>query len=454
MTYIISYRSPWIRNKALNFLQNLLMRYDLFIGDNDIFLPLQCPENQKKLSKLIVSLPRNTIKSIPERRVRNYLMELEEDSFHSSMGNMWNMDELRERIRGIIPDMIDTAKKIALPGVDGKDLFHERVQELQETLRLTDFDIDILLAAMLMGDEILCDPRGGHYVGGRARQKAYILSLYLNTSETKVLSHLKQSSSLRRYNCLDEDIDLTEGINDFLSGMSDEPLAHNYYMRDQGDSLPWSYFPDLTRKYGAILKRMLATGGKPVNILLYGAPGTGKTSFARTLGAEVGKISYRISQSSSTGDEDCRRVSSPGFRFGALMLCDSQVDPSTSLIVVDEADEMLRSGFGGLFGRSIGDKGMLNSVLDSVKTSTIWITNASADELDESSRRRFDFSICFEPLNCEQRQRIWKNNIRRLKLGRLFSDELLERFSTLYPVSAGGIAQTLVNLEKLHPRKK
>ena len=98
-------------------------------------------------------------------------------------------------------------------------------------------------------------------------------------------------------------------------------------------------------------------------------------------------------------------------------------------------------------------KGLLNTVLDTMKTSTIWITNTPAEALDESSRRRFDYSICFEPLNSEQRKRIWKNNIARLKMGRLINERQIEEFSTLYPVSAGGISQTLENLERMHPKK-
>ena len=129
------------------------------------------------------------------------------------------------------------------------------------------------------------------------------------------------------------------------------------------------------------------------------------------------------------------------------------------MIIVDEADEMLQ-GFGGLFMRFMsesssraGDKGLLNSVLDTMKTSTIWITNTPAGALDESSRRRFDYSICFEPLNCEQRKRIWRNNVVRLKMGRLVSARQQEEFAALFPVSAGGISQTLENLNRMKPHK-
>ena len=102
--------------------------------------------------------------------------------------------------------------------------------------------------------------------------------------------------------------------------------------------------------------------------------------------------------------------------------------------------------------RHVSDKGLLNSTLDSVRVPTIWITNIPADALDESSRRRFDYSIRFDPLNTEQRLAIWHNNVAKMKLEHLIDDTMLNKFASIYPVSAGGITLTLQNLVKLSPR--
>ena len=433
----------------MDYLQNLLMCYQDQICNDNVFRPLDCLENEKKLPDLIKKMPKHIIQEMTERRINGFRLEIDEDPLHTTLGGLWNNEQLRKTVKDWVPELVSAAKATIITH-DGNDLFRNRVVELQETLRLSEREIDILMVSLALNNDMMDDPF-------RSRNKLFVIAYCLNTIETDILKDVGEKSRLRRYNCLDNDFDIEGEICAFLSGMTDEPLSNSYFEKDTEEALPWSDYADLTAKHGAILKRMLSSD-HPVNILLYGAPGTGKTSFARTLAKEVGKTCFRISQ--NTNGRGGKTCSSPDFRFGALQVCDSQVEPQNSLIVVDEADDMLKGrnmGFFFLFGvdeETTGDKGLLNTVLDTMKTSTIWITNTPAKALDSSSRRRFDYSICFEPLNSEQRKRIWRNNIARLNMGRLFTGKMLERFSTVYPVSAGGIAQTLENLQKLDPRRK
>ena len=449
-------RSPWMREKVLDYLQNLLANYNDRIGDDDVFLPLECRENEKKLPEMINELPGNIIKEMKSRkRSREYHLDYD-DPMHDILGGLWSEDKLRKEIKKLIPKLVANAKA-AIDRKGQDDIFHSRISELQKTLKLSDTEIDILLVSVALNNSMLDDPSTRGYHGNRGSERVFMMSQCLSLSELEVVKNVSEKNPLRKFNCLDDDLDVTGEICAFLSGLTDEPLMNIFFKKDAEEVLPWSDFVDLTKKHGVILKRLLSSD-HPVNILLYGAPGTGKTSFARTLAKEVGKACFRISQ--NTDSRGGRVSSGPGFRYAALQVCESQVDPQSSIIVVDEADEMLKGknmGVLALFGggeETTGDKGMLNAVLDTMKTSTIWITNTPARALDSSSRRRFDYSICFEPLNCEQRKRIWKNNIARLSMGRLFSGEMVERFSAVYPVSAGGISQTLENLRKLNPRKK
>ena len=257
--------------------------------------------------------------------------------------------------------------------------------------------------------------------------------------------------------CIDNDLDFNSELFGFLNGFSTDPIANIFFERNTEKSLPWDFYGAVVEKHGELLERIITSrsGTKAANILLYGAPGTGKTSFAKTLAERLRRSCYLIKQKPGINRD---AEGKPEFRFGALGVCADMVDPTQSLIIVDEADEMLRGGGGGnflasIFGGnvSVGDKGRLNMVLDSSKVPTIWITNTPAEALDESSRRRFDYAIRFEPLTDAQRKMIWRNNICKMNLEPLIPDELQTKLASLYPVSAGGITLVLQNLYKMTP---
>lgn len=447
----------WIKLKALGYFLNFINNHKGFIEDSDTFLIVKdLLSGPKWIDKIRATFSASRIRQLERNEGRDSLdfTDPPEEQFKA----IWNQPASRSRLRRMLAG--EVAGYLAahpLEDFAGED-FPRKIAELQNTFHLSDFETETLLVLALLSKNML-SISDIHHRRSNNRDMAIFVAKSLDCDMKSVLSALSENGRLRRFQCIDDDLDFSRTLLAFLDGTSDEPLCSSYFKRDRSEALPWDFYGELAGKHGEILKALIGVdaGKTGMNILLYGAPGTGKTSFAHTLAAELKRDCFNVVQRDENDSGDTDNLTA--FRFAALQICDSQVDASRSLMIVDEADDMLRGNsmeglialFGGTSGK--GDKGLLNSVLDTLKTPTIWISNAPAETLDESSRRRFDYSIKFEPLSAPQRLAIWKNNVIKLKLEKLFDDGMLESFSERYAISAGGIAQTLRNVAKLSPRK-
>ena len=450
----------WKTAKALTFFANFVRRHDSVVADNDTFALVGSLVSVEELIRLIKeTFPGKTIARMQKAPSRFCRLDFEDEP-KEILREIWYADFARPRLKKLLLGIVERYLEQPPPGRSTDEPFAKRCAELRKTLSLSDFETDLLLTFAFVSCGML------EIVGGDSRSrhsdekdKAIFAAKCLDCDVSEVLAALDEKNKLRRYECVDGDFDFNNALMGFLDGVRSEPLTSSYFRHCTDEVLPWGFYGTLAEKHGGILKRIIdrANGKSPVNILLYGAPGTGKTSFARTLAAELKRECYAVAQNTQERGGG-RTTSSPSFRFAALQICSSQVDPAKSLIVVDEADEMLRGnscgGFFALFGGEsvpAGDKGLLNTVLDTVTTPTVWITNTRAEELDESSRRRFDYSIRFEALNAEQRFSIWHNNVEKMRLGSLVSETMMRKFADRYPVSAGGITLVLQNVAKLAP---
>ncbi len=434
-------------------MSNFFNNHQELIYDNDVFcivVSLYPRDNWMNWLKSLYS--EQTIRRMKDNSDRRNCLDFD-DPTEEILREIWNASYARPALVLLLRCII--SKELNCHPIEQfeSDTFAQKIREVQVTLKLSDFETDVLLVLAFLCDNYLCLPE----LHEHRSDKPDFIAKCLDCDVASVRDALRDDGKLRRYGCIDEDFDFLVQLIGFLNGVSKEPLTNSYYTLFQGEVLPWDFYGDLVKKHGEILKRMFAGNQTlPTNILLYGAPGTGKTSFAMSLAAELKRDCYMIAQNVCGRREPAR--STPEYRFGALQVCAEQVAPADSIIIIDEADRMLRANDGMAFlnggGGQTGDKGLLNSVLDSIRVPTIWIANTPAEMLDESSRRRFDYSIRFDPLNNAQRLAIWCNNVAKMHLKHLISSAMMLKFATIYPVSAGGITMTLRNLAKLAPRKE
>ncbi|MEI7901316.1 MAG: ATP-binding protein, partial [bacterium] len=454
-------RTYWLRNMrdrdnlflfeaTLRFIGNLVAGFKGKIHDADTFLPVEYLMRREKALDMFYVCTTEAVRKAMQGGAYNHIFDPDNEQPRDLFKALWKHPKSNLKFRHCMEEWLAYACN-ALKALQAErpDPVKDRFAELQRLFSLSDREIEVLTVETVLANGIWPTD---DFRKVNPFQKVAQFSALLGINADDYLKLIDSRSKLRRLGCLDEDGNFNTALLHFLTGMDNTPLASRYYRRIETEPLPWGYFGNLADKHGSFLKRLLA--GRPadrgMNILLYGEPGTGKTSFAVSLAAELGLTPYFVSQTDDSTDRP--RGTGRAFRFAALQVCASQADPSKSLIVIDEADSLLSGSGGAMLGVFLGasasgnDKGVINDVMDTVKMPCVWITNTRAEALDTSNRRRFDYSIRFDSLTHVQREAIWRNARAKHGLEPVVTDALIGKLAARYQVNAGGIDLALRNL--------
>ena len=165
------------------------------------------------------------------------------------------------------------------------------------------------------------------------------------------------------------------------------------------------------------LLRAAVTSHTPgVNLLVYGAPGTGKTELARTLAASAGARLVAV----APGEKESGPSSSADQRFGTYTLTQRFVAGTRNTVVLfDEAEDVFPASLTWMFGPrrdDTGRKAWINRVLEENPAPAIWVTNG-VDRMDEAFLRRFDLAIELRTPPPDVRRRIVESETRDLAVG-------------------------------------
>ncbi len=206
----------------------------------------------------------------------------------------------------------------------------------------------------------------------------------------------------------------------------------------------YPHVEDDARYLAAMLKAATARGEKGVNVLIYGAPGTGKTEFAKVVSALSGAELYEV----ECFDREGQSLSGKE-RYRSLQVSQSFLKGRTNTVLLfDEVEDVFPTNPSEALNMFLSDerhrgsvngKAWVNQTLESNPVPTIWISN-SINQIDPAYRRRFQFHL--ELKNPPQNVRA---NITRKHLSGLdVTDEFVEKLAarrTLTPAQIHAAAR-------------
>lgn len=300
---------------------------------------------------------------------------------------------------------------------------NNNTRQLADLVGLSATDSKILEFVVLIHDEPVLSDAGDWLDQISTVKMFHVLSVVLNLPEQEIRKSLSRQGILARsglvsvdhngINRLRNKLDLlSHSFADQMISSEADPinLLRGTLVTAGPEQLNLSDYNHINPSLEILLpylRHATATRQQGVNILLYGAPGTGKSQLTRVLSKELGCKLFEVTSEDNDGDPIDGEQRLRSFRATQSFFARrSQV-----LIAFDEAEDVFNDegGYAGYKSTAQLRKAWINRALEENPVPTLWLSN-SIHGIDPAFIRRFDVVLELPIPPKKQRERILRES--------------------------------------------
>nr|MCR5189387.1 AAA family ATPase [Treponema sp.] len=311
-----------------------------------------------------------------------------------------------------------------------------KVKFIQKELKLSDKEAEYLLCRYRKGTIEYVNNLFNRYT----QNSEQLYSKLLNISSKEFKHITRPDSKIRQFGFINSQKDLNPAIIDCIEA-GDLSLYFADCIKVQELSQVYGLSSFAVPKQNTDIYKTLLKSENSISMLLYGAPGSGKTEYAKALIKSTGKKALIFKNEAELLDKNdvlCR------------LNCLLSLNRKDSILIIDEADSLLSTCVQTLFGpvQSTQKKGLVNKMLEASQNKVIWIVNYKS-QIDESTLRRFTVSYKFAPMTTSMLESIAINKLNCLEIEADTKKEIISLLSQ-YKVTGASVDNLITTVNSMH----